>query len=291
MRGWINGKMKSVEEMTLSALDRGLQYGEGLYETMLVTGTHVPLLDRHRQRLRSSCERLDLPYPGKDHLDRAVHETIEENVSRDSDIERDQFILKLLLTGGPGESLYRKPSPEPGLLLLPRPFPNELETWKQRGGTARFVPAGGNTGTHLGQVKSTSRLAEALALERVHRNDGEYHEALFVDEHHRMLQGAKSNIFIRSNQIWYTPPITDGLLPGVARDVLLEHADPENITERTVFTRDVLHAEMVMVTNAVTGPIPIRKIVAPSLLAFEDEPLTFPVPDSTLLDDLWANAL
>jgi branched-subunit amino acid aminotransferase/4-amino-4-deoxychorismate lyase len=291
MLGWINGEIKPVDKMKLPVLDRAVQYGEGLYETMLVDRETVPLLDRHRQRLRSSCERIGLPYPGNDRVSNAVQETIDANTSKRKDRDLDQFVLKLLLTGGTGDSLYRKPSPEPGLVLMPRPFPDQVDTWRNEGGIARFVPASGNTGTSLGQVKSTSRLAEALALERVHRSDDEYREALFIDDDHRVLQGAKSNVFVLLQDTWFTPPVSDGLLPGIAREVLLEHADSGSVSERIVYTRDVLHADGVMVTNAVTGPVPIRKIVAPSLLAFDRGPLTFSVPDSTVLDDIWTNAL
>lgn len=292
MIGWNHGTIEPVEEMTLPVLDRGVQYGEGLYETMLVREETVPLLDRHLDRLRTSTERLDLPHPGDDTIRRVVTETIQANRTSDTALQNEEhFVLKLLLTGGPGNGLYRSNSPDPRLMILPRTFPDQIRSWKETGGIGEFVPARGNTGSDLGQVKSTSRLDEALALEQVHREDDEYREALFVNDAHRLLQGARSNIFVRTDGTWYTPPVSEGVLPGIARDILLERSEKGRVEEETLFTEDLLRADGIAVTNAVTGPIPLRKIVAPSLLAFEKTPLSYPVQNDVVLQNVWTQAI
>ena len=64
MSVWINGRVAA----TLDHRDRGLQYGDGLFETMRVRRHGIRLLDYHLQRLYEGCQRLKLKGPAKDLL-------------------------------------------------------------------------------------------------------------------------------------------------------------------------------------------------------------------------------
>ncbi len=76
------------------------------------------------------------------------------------------------------------------------------------------------------------------------------YDGLLINERGEVTEGARSNVFIRRGDHWYTPPLESGLLPGVGRRVfLLEHA----ASERVLFPEDLLAADEIRLTNAIIG--------------------------------------
>ena len=89
----VNGRHSAA----LDASDRGLHYGDGLFETMAVVDGRIPLWDRHLERLREGCRRLGFDCP-----DEAVLAAEAERLTAD----RPRCVLKLIVTRGRG-GLYR----------------------------------------------------------------------------------------------------------------------------------------------------------------------------------------
>ena len=79
-------------------------------------------------------------------------------------------------------------------------------------------------------------------------------DALFFNERGELTEGGRSNVFVRIDGNWYTPPLSCGLLPGVTRAVIL--AAPAWKARERVITRAMLErAEGIMVCNALRGPL------------------------------------
>jgi para-aminobenzoate synthetase/4-amino-4-deoxychorismate lyase len=77
---------------------------------------------------------------------------------------------------------------------------------------------------------------------------------LFFDAAGRLVEGGRSNVFLRLGGRWFTPPLADGALPGVMRGVLLD--DPAwGASERSLTREDLLRADALMVCNALRGPL------------------------------------
>ncbi|WP_175923070.1 chorismate-binding protein [Burkholderia latens] len=84
-------------------------------------------------------------------------------------------------------------------------------------------------------------------------------DMLFVNERGEVTEGGRSNVFVKRDGVWVTPPLSCGVLPGVMRGVLLE--DPALRAEERVLTLDdVLNAEELMICNALRGPMAARLI-------------------------------
>ena len=91
-------------------------------------------------------------------------------------------------------------------------------------------------------------------------------DMLFFDERGRLLEGGRTNVFVRLGGRWFTPPLADGVLPGVMRGLLLE--DPAwAARERSISRADVLHAEALVVCNALRGALPARLVARRALVA------------------------
>ena len=81
-------------------------------------------------------------------------------------------------------------------------------------------------------------------------------DALFFNERGELTEGARSNVFVRLDGAWYTPPLSCGLLPGVMRHRLL--ADPAcAVAQRVLYAHDLARAERIWLTNAVRGVVDV----------------------------------
>ena len=82
---------------------------------------------------------------------------------------------------------------------------------------------------------------------------------LFFNERGELTEGGRSNVFVKVDGHWFTPPLSAGILPGVMRQVLLE--DPTmQARERTLTQADVLGAQALIICNALRGALPARVI-------------------------------
>jgi para-aminobenzoate synthetase/4-amino-4-deoxychorismate lyase len=80
-------------------------------------------------------------------------------------------------------------------------------------------------------------------------------DMLFFNERGELTEGGRSNVFVRLDGRWSTPPLGAGLLPGVMRGVLIEELEAE---ERTLTREDLGRAESLMICNALRGALPAR---------------------------------
>ncbi|WP_157263516.1 aminodeoxychorismate synthase component I [Azohydromonas aeria] len=84
-------------------------------------------------------------------------------------------------------------------------------------------------------------------------------DTLFFTPDGRLIEGGRSNVFVRLEGRWWTPPLADGALPGVMREVLMAELDA---AERTLRREDVQNAQDLTVCNALRGALPARLLSA-----------------------------
>jgi para-aminobenzoate synthetase/4-amino-4-deoxychorismate lyase len=82
-------------------------------------------------------------------------------------------------------------------------------------------------------------------------------DTLFFNERGELTEGGRSNVFVKREGRWWTPPLDAGLLPGVMRQVLLED-ERLQARERVLTLDDVLNAEALIVCNALRGALPAK---------------------------------
>jgi para-aminobenzoate synthetase/4-amino-4-deoxychorismate lyase len=100
------------------------------------------------------------------------------------------------------------------------------------------------------------------------KNNAEgYFDVLFFNEKKELAEGAFTNIFIRKEDIWFTPPITSGILAGIYRNYYIHTND--NVKEAIITINDLLTADEVMLVNSVRGEIKVN------LLFYQNEFVEF----------------
>ena len=125
------------------------------------------------------------------------------------------------------------------------------------GGTVDVVlsPTPSGVPPALARHKTTHRAAYDAAV-REAEAAGAF-DALFFGAHGRLTEGGRSNVFVKLDGRWVTPPVSDAVLPGVMRSLLLE--DPAwGAVERPVSREELLRAEEVVVCNALRGVVRAR---------------------------------
>ncbi len=235
---WWNGRMVPLEEVRLSPTDAGFLFGDGLFETLRVDEARARDVAAHLDRLFAGLRRLGIALPeDRCALGRAVTDVAKaapRPVARlRISITRDETrLIAAFPYEPPGEDLY-----EQGVaaVLLP---------------DLRIDSRG-----PLAGLKSLCYQANRLALRRAEAQ-GAY-EALLVNEHGRLAEGSRSNVALVFPNGIFTPPESEGCLPGTVRRRLLEKGA---IHERPLTREDLAAAEGVLLMNSLIGVLPVSRI-------------------------------
>lgn len=248
----INGQA----EAALPATDRGLVYGDGLFETMRLVRGAVPLLSRHLARLETSCKRLEI----------AVEmEQLRAEIDRFLDSlppAEDSGVIKLIVTRGAGGRGYRAPADSrPTRILIRQPAPDYPAAWWSEGVAVRYCDMRMGANPRLAGMKHLNRLEQVLA--RMEWSDEDIAEGLMSDAKGRLVEGISTNLFVVSGGRLLTPAIESCGVAGVMRQFILDEAVPQlgisaevKNCERAV----VIAAQEIFLCNAVIGVWPVRKL-------------------------------
>lgn len=247
MRALVNGR----EGERVDPMDRGLHYGDGLFETLAVQGGRVRFLDWHLERLAAGAERLAIPLPEP--------ATLRAEIAAVSAVDRG--IVKLILTRGAGERGYRPPPhPEPTRMVFGLPWPTLApEAWTEgvRVGWCR-MRLGRNP--RLAGIKHLNRLEQVLA--RAEWDDAAMAEALMMDDRGQAICGTHTNVFARIAGRWTTPVLDQCGVAGVMRRAFVTWtaARGEPVIERALPASEIAGASAMLLTNAVIGAWPVREL-------------------------------
>lgn len=203
--------------------DRGLAYGDGLFETMKVEQGGIVLLERHMQRLQLGCRRLRIP------LDMQLVRQEINDFAR----ELQQGVCKLILTRGDGERGYGLPqTARPRRILQAAPLPQWPARHAQTG--IRLYPCQTRLAIQplLAGLKHLNRLEQVLA--RAEWQDPAYAEGLMLDTSGRIIEGVFSNIFFVRNGKLLTPALEGSGVAGIMRERLLELAPGHGLAVEVV---------------------------------------------------------
>ncbi|GAB7532507.1 aminodeoxychorismate lyase [Pseudomonas sp. 3A(2025)] len=245
MPAWIDG----CPADTLSLSNRGLAYGDGLFETIAVKAGRPLLFERHLQRLDNACQRLaidvDLPLIG-DEMTRFA-------------AQLGEGVMKLILTRGDSQRGYA-----PALDAAPRRI--------LQGSSAPVYPAGHyqqgvrlfECQTRLAEqpllagLKHLNRLEQVLA--RAEWRDPDYAEGLMRDMSGRPVEGVYSNLFLIRNGVLLTADLSRCGVAGVMREEILAQAQTLGIAVeiRDVSMSDLEQSDELFVCNSVYGIWPVR---------------------------------
>ena len=237
---------------TVSIHDRGLAYGDGVFETMLSNNGQIRLWSKHLARLTRSLQQLKIepfdPDPIFDIFSPYLATT-------------QQQIIKLTVTRGQGPRGYAPSSsckPTSIITIDDRKAVNP--TFWQQGVKVCICKTRVARQHALAGLKHLNRLEQVLAsLEIV---DTEFNEGLMLDEHNNVISGTRHNIFMVKDGVLLTPDLSACGVAGVMREHILEVAASAEIPVRvnTLNLDQINHADELFLTNSVNGIWPICQL-------------------------------
>lgn len=245
----INGQFSE----SLSAQDRGLHYGDGVFETLAVQQQQPLCRDKHYARLKTGCIRLGMECPPSDLLWSEAAQ-----IYGDADFS----VLKIILTRGQGGRGYRPPDKQNPLsrILASYPWPDFPAKNPVAGVTIRFCNTRLGHNPQLAGIKHLNRLEQVLA--RGEWDDPEVAEGLMRDTQNNLIEGTMSNLFIISGNKLITPDLTGCGIAGITRECILALA--ENIGLQTSITTmtdaELYAADEIFLCNSVIGIWPVKQI-------------------------------
>jgi 4-amino-4-deoxychorismate lyase len=241
LSAWINGR-KSAR---IDYRDRGLQYGDGVFETMRVRQGKVRLMEYHVERLDMSCRRLGIEGPPL----RALRRELARIAAL-----RSEGILKLIVTRGPGPRGYRPTGRERCTRILAlHALPKTVLTGGSTAARVRLCTTPLGLNPRLAGLKTLNRLESVVA--RAEWSDARIWEGLMRDVDENIVCGTMSNLFLRRGAALMTPVLDRCGVAGVMRRWILETAGDLHLSpvERRIRWQDLSEAEEVFMSNAVVG--------------------------------------
>ncbi len=246
--------VNGLPQTQISVCDRGLAYGDGLFETLRFRNRYLPLWPFHRERLSKGAGVL-----GLDLELAAIEQSLETALAW---AERQQFtqgVIKIIVTrgeGGRGYSPLAKATSKVILILKPfeavfgQAIPVELKSCSYR---LAHNPV-------LAGLKHLNRLEQVMAARSVALDSTQQGLVLDIDD--RIIETLHHNLFIVKNGALLTPDLANcgvaGTLrraileifaPAIGRAVAVEHLSPD----------DLKTADEVFICNALHGIIPIGR--------------------------------
>ncbi len=238
----------------VSVRDRGLLYGDGAFETIRVYAGIPFRLEAHLSRLAEALRTLEIPPEG-------VLARLREDIAS-LELEGDAW-LRLTVTGGVGAGMNRPEGSRTRIVatgaLAPPPEP-----------PIRVALVQGIIVTPFAR-KSLS-YEPALEVQRRARREGAF-EGIACDEGGRLLEGARSNVFVVFDREVATPPLDGRILPGVTREAVLELARAEGIaiSERVIQRDELSQAKAMFLTSSLLEVLPVGECAGQSMR--RDEPV------------------
>jgi len=256
MKVYLNGEVIDEREALIPAADRGVLFGDGVFETVRAYGGRPFRMDRHLERLREGCGELRIGgVPADAEIVEAVAELYRINVA-----SGDAYI-RVTLTGGrfDGNRGLERPGP-PNVHIMVKPFEGYPREWYERGMRLVVSDVRANDGSPLSRIKSTSYLDKLIA--RQEARDRGADDALILNSRGYLAEATSSNLFLVRRGKLATPAEECGLLPGITREAVMELCEEYGLVcETGLFTpQDLVRADEAFLTVTTGELVPVCEV-------------------------------
>jgi len=250
---WYNGRLCTESEILLPVRDTAVLHGASLFETLRCYGGHPFRLEQHLQRLRRWMGRLHLFARSREMIDLSTP-TVRPAIARlpkangffDGDTP-----LRITVTAGSEEispTCFR---------LAERISPEQIAKW-QAGITAVLLPDPRGV---TGEQPKWGNYAWHIEAQQLAKEQGA-DEAIWFNREGYVTEGALSNVFVWHGERLLTPPLEEGILAGITRQVVIEIAQQMGIEcrEERIPASLLPHAQAIFLTSSVREIVPVVRL-------------------------------
>jgi len=229
----------------LDPADRGLAYGDGVFETLLAHAGSLPWWPRHRARWMHGAQRLGIAFPQDSLLEQALSDALQW---------QPNGVIKLVLTRGAGGRGYTPGAALPTLVVSvserPKTALPALSIDVLRCNLAEQPVLAG--------IKHLNRLEQVLGS--IEAKERGLDDGLMATSNGHITCSTRANVFACIEGQWRTPPVDRAGVAGTARGVLMDQW-PE-LTVAPLTHGDLQRVEALFLANAVRGILPVGRLGA-----------------------------
>lgn len=251
MEIFINNTFRPASQAAVSVQDRGLLYGDGLFETMRAADGRPCWLAEHLSRLTASAAALNLQLPPDFPWEARVAELLQRNR-----LTSGLAVVKILVTRGEAPELGLPPSKQPTVIIYARNYTPPPEAEYHQGWPVVSFPEPRTS--FLSRHKSLNYLFCLAA--RQYALDQGAKEALILEPDGLVAEGAATAILWQENGRLFRPAASS-LLPSVTLAVLAAALGPrETISASPVTLTRLQRAEGLWLANSLMGLMPVASL-------------------------------
>jgi len=211
---WLNGRLVDARDAHVSALDRGLIHGDGVYDTWRTYGGAPFMVGAHLRRLTAATRALALPAPGS-----AITWERRSRLLAAKNGLSDAGIRLTITRGAAGMNLLPETRARPTVLLAARPLPSALAEHRRRGVAVVLLPFPRDASAFWGTLKTVGHPSAVLGRLAAARRRA--FEGLYVTPEGTVTEATSANLFVVERDGLVTPSRAAGVLPGVTRAVVM----------------------------------------------------------------------
>lgn len=243
-----NGSFHKESEPLITAGNRGLRYGDGLFETFRITGEKIYFSDWHFERLFNGLQLLQFELPAyftSQYLSGLIISLIKKN-------RHNSARIRINIVRGNG-GLYDPENHFPNCIIQSLPLTAPAFQLNENGLVTGIYNEARKAVDSFSHIKSNNYLPYSMAALHARRN--RWNDALVLNTSGRVCDATIANVFIVKNEIVYTCPLSEGCVAGIIRRYLLQHLEIHGFTvqQQAITVDDLYTADEVFLTNTIKG--------------------------------------
>jgi D-alanine transaminase len=254
MTVYLNGQFLAAEHATISVLDRGFIFGDGVYEVWRVIEGKLFEHERHDRRLRRGLATLEIPLMSRD-VDSLAG--VADRLLKENSLTQGEATFYVEITRGvaPRTHAYPVSGTKPTVLAMVSRFevPHAL-----RASGVKAITQPDVRWLHC-DIKTVQLLANCMANQRAHAADA--FEAIFVRDG-VVTEGTHTSVFGVKDGTLITHPLAPLILPSVTREVLLEVARAQGtpVREKAFTASELLALDELFLCGTTTDVTPVVQV-------------------------------
>lgn len=248
---YLNGTIMPIENAAVPVEDRGYNFGDAVYEYVASYNGRLFYMEPHLDRLEHSMAALAFPPLPREKIRTAI-----ETLFAEAAIDRAGIYIQISRGVAPRDHAFPADA-ELQFLMILRRVHEKPAVLRDKGAAAITV-----TDIRWGRcdIKTVQLLPNVLAKQQA-LEAGAY-DAIFVAETGEVREGTSSNLFIIKDQSLITHPLTQRILPGITRMIILDICKAAGLSvEEAYFDKAALYAaDEVFMSGTITEVLPITRI-------------------------------
>ncbi len=252
-----NGDIVAKNSFFLNQENRGLRYGDALFETIRAVNGEVFLWEDHYLRLMASMRILRMEIPMNFTLE-FLKDQIVRTVTANG-LEKSPSRVRLTVFRKDG-GLYMPETREVSYIIEAKELATPFYTFNDNAYEVELFKDFTVNSDMLSTLKTSNKLVNVLA--NIYAKENDYVNCLLINNAKQIVEATNGNIFLVKNNIVKTPPLSDGCLNGIIRKKLIEilkKNEAYQLEEASISPFDLQKADELFITNTVMGIQSITK--------------------------------